>query len=121
MNDPPIAKPSKSISPSVLALSSRNARLTPAQRAALGAVVDDVSTALEAFHRVEQQTFEATSQAYITRARVQGLSYELRGQCERMKAMLLVVLPSSSEAGKRVSRLVVRTRRPDAWFQRVMQ
>jgi hypothetical protein len=96
-------------------------RITPGQRAALGVVVDEVSGALENFHRIEQLTFDTTSRAYMTRARVQALSYELRGSCERMKAMLLVVLPQRSDACKRVSRLVVRTRRPDAWFQRVLK
>ena len=95
-------------------------RITPAQRQALGAVVDEVTCALAAFHRIEQLTFDTASRAYMTRARVQALSYELRNDSERMKAMLLVVLPQRSDACKRVSRLVVRTRRPDAWFQKVL-
>ncbi len=96
-------------------------RITSAQRQALGSVVDDVAKALEAFHSVEQLTFDTASQAYRTRARVQALCYELRNDSERLKAMLLVVLPQRSDACKRISRLVVRTRRPDAWFQQVLK
>ncbi|MDP2341333.1 MAG: hypothetical protein Q8O67_10265 [Deltaproteobacteria bacterium] len=96
-------------------------RITTAQRAALGAVMEEITSALDAFHKVELRTFETASQEYVTRARVLALTYELRNDSERMKAMLLVVVPPRSDAFKRVSRLVVRTKRPDAWFQRVLK
>ena len=97
----------------------RLGRITSAQRAALGAVVDEVTTALAHFERVEQHTFDAASAAYISKARVLALTFQLRSDSERLKAMLLVVVPPRTDASKRISRLVLRTRRPDAWYRPV--
>ena len=99
----------------------RLGRITPAPRVVLGTVVDDATSALTAFHQAELRTFEAASCAYIARARVLAMTCELRSESQRFKAMLLLVIPQGTDAFRRVSRLVVRTRRPDAWLQKVLK
>ncbi len=92
--------------------------LTPEQRALMSAVVDETQGALDALEAAEQRCFRAAASQAFTKARVQGRGYALRGANERVKAMLLVHLPADGAAYRRISRLVVRTRRPDSWFAR---
>ena len=93
-------------------------RLGPEQRSVLGVVVDEVSVALAAREDAERDCFSAYAAAHAARGRVVAVAHGLRADCERVKAHLLAVLPPDDAAYARVSRRVLRTRRPDAWMAR---
>lgn len=97
-------------------------RLAPAQRALLNDVVRETEEMLRLRLAAEDAACEAHFAAHAARGRAKGLGFELRADCERAKARLLSVLDPESDAWRRVSRRIIRTRRPDVWFaQRLPQ
>jgi hypothetical protein len=85
-------------------------RLTEAQRALLGAAVDDCERALLQLEVACDRALEATATAFVTRVRALGHAFALRRQMQRDKTTLLAVLPIGSPAAERVRRRVVCTR-----------
>jgi hypothetical protein len=96
-------------------------RLDEAQQRALGGVVPDSAAALRRHDDAERRLFDAGAAAHASRARCIALSHELRADCERVKARLLVTVEADSDAWRRISRRVVRTRRPDGYFARKLR
>lgn len=94
-------------------------RLTEAQRALLGAAVDDCERALLQLEVACDRALEATATAFVTRVRALGHAFALRRQLQRDKTTLLAVLPIGSAAAARVRRRVVCTR-PVERFERVI-
>ena len=88
-------------------------RFSTAHREALGDLVTGLEAAIGDCDLAIDESLAATAAAFVARAQANGRAYRLRLDCERSKAALLAVLPSSSAAAGRVRRRVVRTRRPD--------
>lgn len=93
-------------------------RLNTRQRSSLGNVVDDTDAALRGLDQAERHHFESAARANAARARTTAQAHDLRADCERVKALLLVSLEPNSDAWRRVSRRVIRTRRPDGYYAR---
>jgi hypothetical protein len=94
-------------------------RLTEAQRALLGAVVDDCERALLELEVADDRALEATAHAFVTRVRALGRAHALRRQLQRDKNTILAALPIDSVAAARVRRYVVRTRSAETFGRRV--
>jgi hypothetical protein len=93
-------------------------RLNTRQRSSLGSVVDDTDAALRGLDQAERHHFESAARVNAARARATAQGHDLRADCERVKALLLVSLEVNSDAWRRVSRRVIRTRRPDGYYAR---
>lgn len=90
-------------------------RLSEAQRALLGDVVNDCEHALLALEVADDRALEAAGNAFVTRVRALGRAHALRRQLHRDKNAILAVLPTDSIAAARVRRYVVRTRSAESY------